>query len=85
MKINLDVERFIREISMAQTPEYFREVMSLFQKRIRSLEELPYLTCYFFTDDVRLWEYCRRRLEAIQKNEEGSSLYHHLESIKSKS
>jgi hypothetical protein len=36
----------------APTPEYFREVLLLSQPKIKSIEELPAYTSYFFREDL---------------------------------
>jgi len=37
--------------ALAADPGFFREVMLLSQPKIKSVEELPAYTCYFFTED----------------------------------
>jgi len=51
----------------APTPEYFREVLLLSQPKIKSIEELPAYTSYFFREDFAYDE--KARAKALGKGE----------------
>jgi glutamyl-tRNA synthetase len=40
--------------ALAASPEYFREVMLISQPKIKSVEELPVYTAYFFSEDFAI-------------------------------
>jgi len=48
--------------ALATAESYFREVMQLSQPKIKSFEELPDYTCYFFADEYPLNEKAQKKV-----------------------
>jgi len=53
--------------ALATDESYFREVMHLSQPKIKSFEELPDYTCYFFSEDYPIDE--KVKLKVLKKGE----------------